>query len=180
MLPIKKIDIDSRNRTTDSVDGSNFKTKLPYTLEMPDNTVFFVTDVCIPHVYKLIEAGVNQKLYFKYFARKKSGDDGLPYSFWGVATLPAGGYTDGNYLATQIQTAMNNVIDSNANISFSASWDSNQLQIKITCSGDKTTVLMCSPKNIIFENDCQRDVLKNNGIWGSSYDPNNLNHVVTF
>ena len=62
MLPIKKIYIDSRNRTSDSVDASNFKIQLPYTIEMPENTAFFVTDVCIPHVYKLIEAGVNQKL----------------------------------------------------------------------------------------------------------------------
>jgi len=65
MLPIKKIYIDSRNRTTDSVDASNFKIQLPYTIEMPDNTVFFVTDVRIPHVYKLIEANTNDKLYSK-------------------------------------------------------------------------------------------------------------------
>ena len=54
MLPIKKIYIDSRNRTQDSVDASNFKIQLPYTIEIPDNTVFFITDICIPHVYQLI------------------------------------------------------------------------------------------------------------------------------
>jgi len=172
MLPIKKICIDSRNRTADSVDASNFKIQLPYTIEMPDNTVFFVTDVCIPHVYQLIEAGVNDKLYFKYYAKKKSGGDNLPYPFWSVATLPAGGYSDGNTLATQIQTAMNNVVNSNANISFSASWDSNQFQITVTCNGDQTTLLMCSSENITFENDFQRDVFENSGVWGSSYDPN--------
>ena len=62
MLPITKIYIDSRKRTADSIDASNFKIQLPYTIETPDNTVFFVTDVCIPHVYQLIETGVNDRL----------------------------------------------------------------------------------------------------------------------
>jgi hypothetical protein len=61
MLPIKKIYIDSRNRTKDSIDASNFKIQLPYTIEIPDNTVFFITDICIPHVYQLIEADVNNR-----------------------------------------------------------------------------------------------------------------------
>ena len=127
MLPIKKIYIDSRNRTVDSVDASNFKIQLPYTLEMPDNTVFFVTDVCIPHVYQLIETDVNDRLYFKYFARKTSGGDNLPYSFWASVVLPAGGYSGnissggrtvsgGEYLAQKIQAAMNGGVNSNANI----------------------------------------------------------------
>ena len=62
MLPIKQIYIDSRNRTADSIDASNFSIHLPYTIEIPDNTVFFVTNVCIPHVYQLIETGVNDIL----------------------------------------------------------------------------------------------------------------------
>ena len=185
MLPIKKIYIDSRSRTADSVDASNFKIQLPYTIEIPDNTVFFVTDVCIPHVYKLIETDVNDRLYFKYFARKKTGGDNIPYSFWASVVLPSGGYSGnitsggttisgGEYLARQIQTAMNGGVNSNANISFIVTWDANLFQITISCIGTDTSVLMCSPKNIIFENDFQRDVLKNIGIWGSSYDPSNF------
>jgi len=185
MLPIKKIYIDSRNRTADSIDASNFKIQLPYTIEIPDNTVFFVTDVCIPHVYQLIETGLNDRLYFKYFARKKTGGDNLPYSFWSSVVLPAGGYngnitsggsvlSGGQYLAQQIQAAMNGGVNPNANITFSASWDSNLYQISISCSGTDTSLLLCSPKNIINENDFQRDVFKNPGIWGSSYNPNNL------
>ena len=61
MLPIKKIYIDSRNRTPDSISGSNFKIQLDSSIQMSENCVFFVTDVCIPHVFQLIEAGVNQE-----------------------------------------------------------------------------------------------------------------------
>ena len=50
MLPLKKIYIDSRDRTVDSKSASNFKIELPNTVQMPENTVFFVTDVCVPHV----------------------------------------------------------------------------------------------------------------------------------
>ena len=55
MLPIKKIYVDSRHRTPDSIDTSNFKIELPYSVQLPDNTVFFVTDVSIPHVFQRSE-----------------------------------------------------------------------------------------------------------------------------
>jgi hypothetical protein len=66
MLPLKKIYIDSRDRTVDSKSASNFKIELPNTVQMPDNTVFFVTDVCVPHVWKTIEEGFNDRLYLRY------------------------------------------------------------------------------------------------------------------
>ena len=37
MLPLKKIYIDSRDRTVDSKRASNFKIELPSTVQMPDN-----------------------------------------------------------------------------------------------------------------------------------------------
>ena len=40
-LPIRKIYIDSRRCTPDSVSSSNFKVQVPRTMQMPDNTVFF-------------------------------------------------------------------------------------------------------------------------------------------
>ena len=55
MLPIKKLYIDSRHETTDSVSDSEFKIDLPHVIQLPPNTVFFITDVCIPHVWKTVE-----------------------------------------------------------------------------------------------------------------------------
>ena len=40
MLPIKKIYVDSRHRTADSESSSNFKIDLPYSITLPENTVF--------------------------------------------------------------------------------------------------------------------------------------------
>ena len=64
-LPVKKIYIDSKFRRHDSVSTSNFKIELSYTLKLPDNTIFCVDDVCIPHTWYTIEAGVNDQLYVR-------------------------------------------------------------------------------------------------------------------
>ena len=64
-LPVKKIYIDSKFRRHDSVSTSNFRIDLPNTLKLPANTVFYVDDVCIPHSWHTIEAGVNDKLYVR-------------------------------------------------------------------------------------------------------------------
>ena len=64
-LPVKKIYIDSKFRRGDSVSSSNFKIDLPQTLKLPDNAIFYVDDVCIPHNWYTVETGVNDKLYFR-------------------------------------------------------------------------------------------------------------------
>ena len=95
MPPLKKIYIDSRDRTVDSKSASNFKIELPNTVQMPENTVFFVTDVCIPHVWKTIEGGFNDKLCL--FTHTPSGP--LPAQLaiandqFTVITIPEGNYT---------------------------------------------------------------------------------------
>jgi hypothetical protein len=61
MLPIKKLYIDSRYKTADSVSDSNFE--LPQSIHMPHNPVFYVTDLCIPNVWRTVETGVNDKIY---------------------------------------------------------------------------------------------------------------------
>ena len=62
-LPIKKLYIDTRYRTADSVSTSNFKVELPITLYMPNNSVFYVADVCIEHSWYAVETGINDRLY---------------------------------------------------------------------------------------------------------------------
>lgn len=129
MLPIKKIYVDSRHRTPDSVDGSNFKIQLPYTIQLPENTVFFVTDICIPHVWNLIEPGVNDKLYFTYRYLWSHASDAYR-QYYASITLPSGEY-DGPTLASTVQTLMNEATASTNIISFVVSWTNNG--IFITC-----------------------------------------------
>jgi len=65
MLPIKKIYIDTKKKTTDSVSNSKFKWELPETISLPHNTIFYVDDICIPHSWYTIESNINDRLYMQ-------------------------------------------------------------------------------------------------------------------
>jgi len=63
---LRKFYVDSRQMTDDSASTSNFKIQLPQTYTLPKNTGFYITDVCIPHSWRQIEEGMNNKLYYAY------------------------------------------------------------------------------------------------------------------
>ena len=63
MLPIKKIYIDTRQRTADSASHSDFSIDLPTTILMPDDTGFYVEDICLPISWWSIEEGYNDTLF---------------------------------------------------------------------------------------------------------------------
>lgn len=122
MLPIKKLYIDSRLKTADSVSDSNFKIDLPYVIQLPPNTVFFITDVCIPHVWKTVEADYNDRLYLQVMT---NGSGFVDY----VAQLAAGNYTNQTFVAA-LQVALDNAVGSTFVVSGPASnTDDNWLQI---------------------------------------------------
>ena len=66
MLPIKKFYVDSRFKTSSSETHSNFTIDFPMTLLMPEDTGFYIEDVCIPHTWYPINTG-NNYLQMKYF-----------------------------------------------------------------------------------------------------------------
>lgn len=80
-LPIKKIYIDSRFKSSDSASDSNFKVDLPVPITLPDNTVCYIDDISIPVSWYTIQSGVNNAFYFRIA--------GVNY----VSYLPAGNYT---------------------------------------------------------------------------------------
>ena len=65
MLPIKKIYIDSRDKTSDSASHTDFRIQLPMSISLPPNTGFYLTDVTIPVSFYTIESNRNQNIYFK-------------------------------------------------------------------------------------------------------------------
>ena len=64
-LPVKKIYIDTRYRTTDSISTSQFKWELPDTLALAHNTIFHLDDISIPHSWYIVEEDVNDALYIQ-------------------------------------------------------------------------------------------------------------------
>ncbi len=65
MLPIKKLYIDSRFKSSDSLSDSNFKIDLPQNLLMPEGTGFYIDDICIPVSWYVIDEGRNNILYYR-------------------------------------------------------------------------------------------------------------------
>lgn len=118
MLPIKKIYVDSRFKSSDSASHSDFKIDLPTTLLMPEDTGFYIDDVCIPHTWYPIEDGQNNAIVFMYYLSTYN------------AFVPAGNYSVKD-LGLAIVAAMNTKIGVSA---FESVYDvrTNSLTIKLT------------------------------------------------
>ena len=80
---------------------SNFKIELPYTSKLPDNTIFYVDDVCFPHTWHTVETGVHDKLYSRAVSNSASIDH--------VVTLRAQKY-NGIQVADEIATLISSLI----------------------------------------------------------------------
>ena len=65
MLKIKKIDVDTKYKSANSISTSDFSIQLPETLYLPENCVFYISDVCIPHSWFTVEQGINDKFYLQ-------------------------------------------------------------------------------------------------------------------
>ena len=78
---IKKIYIDSRFRTDNSSSSSDFKISLPESVNLPDNTKFFIDDVAIPHTWYTIEDGINDRLYIRIFDLDTGNQDDVILDF---------------------------------------------------------------------------------------------------
>ena len=79
-----------RYKSADSISDSYFRFELPYVLTMPHNAIFYITDVCIPNLFKTIARGENDTLYFE------TGSAILPLGFplSGTVTIPPRNYTE--------------------------------------------------------------------------------------
>ena len=106
MLPIKKIYIDTRFMSSDSESSSNFKVDLPTTVTLPEDTVFYIDDICIPHSWYTIDEERNNKFYFKIGSTSY------------VKTVPSGNYSTItlNAILVALMNSVQNTYTANTNI----------------------------------------------------------------
>ena len=64
-LPVKKIYVDTKNKTSDSVSNSQFKWELPETISLPHNCIFYIDDITIPYSWYTINANLNDRLFIQ-------------------------------------------------------------------------------------------------------------------
>ena len=125
MLPIKKIYIDTRFKSSDSASQSDFNIDLPTTFLVPEDTGFYIVDVCIPHSFYTIEAGVSEQLQYVYNTTTLT-----------VAT------PEGDYLAAAIADGMNAAIGLSLVVS-EVNLRTNTLKISLAsaCAAGKLNIL---------------------------------------
>ena len=132
-LPIKKLYIDSRHKTPDSVSDSNFKYELPYTISMPQNACFFITDVCIPYLWRTVNKNENDHIYFSVQTPSPS----FPFSLVGIqytGVIPAGSYGEQDFTA-----ALNTVLSTLSGGAVIATIDNNTSIVTITTTNPQAT-----------------------------------------
>ena len=160
MLKLKKIYVDSKYKTANSVSTSDFSIQLPETIYMPDNSVFYISDVCIPHSWYTIETGINDKFYLQI---RFSG-----FTFDIILTLDSQNYT-GADLAVEILTQLNKL--TNFTDKFTVTYDSSRHEIFIMCDFGYTF-------KVLTKNDILTQL---NNTWGGvSYSTSNSSDINSY
>ena len=182
-LPLKKIDVDTRYRTPDSVSTSSFKIELPYTVEMPNNSVFYITDISIEHSWLTVETGINDSLYLRAISSAAPPAQQL-YDV--IVVLPSQNYT-GSTLAAAIQTSLNNQLEAGLPV-WTAAYNANpntitisnihNLNFRLLTDPELSTKLSNTwtgpaydPTNPRSANDLLRNYFGQSPIYGTTYGP---------
>ena len=115
-LPIKKIYFDSRHKTSDSISDANIKIELPYTITMPHDAVFFISDICIPYLWRTINLNVNDHIYFSVGTPAPSFPFTVSFQNY-TGIIPAGNYGESD-LAAAINSVLSTLTNGNINATF--------------------------------------------------------------
>ena len=154
MLPVKKIHIDSKFKTNGSESDSNFKYQLDSTIALPENCVFKVVDVCIPHSWYTIEEGINDKCYFQ--VSNTNSIDIRPFLCYRVQ-LTSKNYV-GVELAAELQYRINSAYSAGGS-EFSVTYTASKQDLSISTSTTNLTF------KVMTESDIKT---KLDGFWSSS------------
>ena len=155
----RKIYIDTKYKTKDSVSNSDFKIELPETVLLPEKCKAYLDEICIPHSFYTIEAGINDKFYLHTSTTAANP----PLDYW-IITIPSQTYT-GADLATQLSSQMLTTLGGgNYGGTLAASYGSSTQSITIGANVSTITF------KVLTENDI---ATKLNGAWtGTAYDEN--------
>ena len=156
MLPVKKIYIDSRFKTSDSASNSDFKIQLDRSFHLPKNTVFYIENFVCAHAWYSIETGINDLLYMVI------NDINVNIR------LTSKNYT-GDTFATEIQTKLNQVVSN----TFTVTFDSSRNNVTIAVNNGTTFKILTNTdfKNIYGTSDKKstNDVLQNHDYPSPTY-----------
>ena len=176
-LPIKKVYVDTRFRTNDSISTSQFKIELPDTLALPHNTIFHLDDIAIPHSWYTVTEDVNDALYMQISVLDTTLSQPNTTNVCHIVTISPGNYNMVS-LAHEIQLK--------TNAQFNTAAIPNPFLVTVN---DKTNTLKFVCVNTIVAKVFTNSDIKSklvgyvdgngwDGSWqGVSYDSNNSHHA---
>ena len=102
MDKIKKVYVDSRYKTSDSVSNSDFKFEINESLDLPDNTYCYIDDIVIPHTWYTVE-DFNNTFYIVVKRWINYGSTYAAPRYHGYALKISNGNYTGLSIAAEIQ-----------------------------------------------------------------------------
>ena len=162
-LTYKKVYVNSKYRTSNSRDISDFQTELRENFEIPDGTIMQVHEIAIPNTWYSINRN-NQNLYFQHRVLAPATPTGTIFT---RIEIPIGNYTAPE-LANIIHTELNFFYDVvGRDNTYTVSY--NTISNKITIESNYTEVIfIVLPDNMIASNA---------GSFSNSVDLNNINSI---
>ena len=161
-LPIKKLYIDTRYKSSDSISSTNFKINLPQSLTFPNNSVFYVDDISIPNAWYVIEKNINDKLYINV-----TSNNTLINKFY-IITIDPGNYTAidfANELHTKCALSITDIPAANGNIFLTITYNYKKNSIYFDCEHSTYKFRILTPQ------DLKTDYIYDK--YDESYDRNN-------
>ena len=121
MLPIKKVYIDTRHKTADSANHSDFTVVLPETVSLPEGAVVYVDSVCLPYSWYTITDNLNDKIYVWV-------NDGIANSFgYYIFKIEQGVYAS-TTLTAKIQLTFSTITQATLTVTYYAIRNEIQIQ----------------------------------------------------
>jgi hypothetical protein len=161
ILPVRKIYVDSRYKTSNSKSNSDFKYELLESVSLPNKTVLFVDDVIIPVSFVNVDE-LNNTLYcWKYTP--------LPSNDYQIITLATG-----NYTAATLRTELENKLN--------AAYPSSSITVVYDASLLIYTINIPAPAEITIFTDEEMSIYPHPAWTGPDYDYKNLhsaNEILT-
>ena len=63
MSEFRRIVIDSRYRTSDSISNADFYVELPYAVDVPAGSLAYIDNISLSHNWPTVQQDVNDRLY---------------------------------------------------------------------------------------------------------------------
>ena len=133
MDKVKKVYIDSRYKTNDSVSNSDFKFEIKEVLDFPDHTVCYIDDICIPHTWYSIEDS-NNTFYIVVKRWIAYGSTNAAPKYHGYALK----ISNGNYTGTSLTNELQEILQTSIpDLEFTCSYNNMRGNLTITAGTDQ-------------------------------------------